>query len=72
MAAKLNKAIKDGDVEALEGAVGKANVNEQDKKGYTPLMECAKAGFHEGIPLLLAAGNHLCNLIILNNIYFLL
>jgi ankyrin repeat protein len=46
MTAKLFKTLRDANVEDLEALIAKgANVNEADKKGYTPLIECASQGF---------------------------
>lgn len=57
MTAKLFKTLRDANVDELEELIAKgANVNEADKKGYTPLIECASQGFPEGISILLAAG----------------
>lgn len=69
MAAKLFKAIRDGDVDDLQQLIDKgANVNETDKKGVTPLIECAIQGFGEGIEILLSAGNCLRKkLMMINN-----
>lgn len=58
MTAKLFKTIRDGDIDELQQLIDKgASVNEADKKGLTPLMECAIQGFEEGIVALLGAGN---------------
>jgi ankyrin repeat protein len=57
MTAKLFKALRDGNIDELEELIAKgAQVNEADKKGYTPLIECASQGFAEGISVLLTAG----------------
>lgn len=57
MTAKLFKTLRDGNLDELEELIAKgANVNEADKKGYTPLIECASQAFPEGISALLAAG----------------
>jgi len=58
MAAKLFKTLRDGDLDGLTDLIQNkgANVNEADKKGYTPLIECASVGFAEGIAPLLSAG----------------
>lgn len=51
------KIIRSDDAEKLEELIAKGqNVNEADKKGYTPLMYAAEWGASECVPKLLDAG----------------
>ncbi|MGD8925733.1 MAG: ankyrin repeat domain-containing protein, partial [Thioalkalispiraceae bacterium] len=53
----LHAAAKRGDVQALQTLIAnQANINQQDKDGWTPLMHAVRAGQRQSIDILLKAG----------------